>query len=84
MENLVPPSSSSHIAMALASIQCFTDDGVLDVEEVNFLLGMALADGHVDAEEKRVLHNIFSKISQAEVSEKTWQRIEEVKRKHPL
>ena len=40
----------SHIEIAIASIKCFTDDGTLDLSELNFLLGLALRDDRVDEE----------------------------------
>jgi len=70
----------SHLEIALASIKCFTDDGTLDIGELNFLLGLALRDNKVDEEEKRVLGNIFKQVSQSTVSELVWNRILEAKK----
>jgi hypothetical protein len=70
----------SHLEIAIASIKCFTDDGTLDIGELNFLLGLALRDDKVDEEEKRVLGNIFSKITKSKVSSSVWDRIVEAKR----
>lgn len=72
----------SHHEIALNSIRCFTDDGTLDLEEVNFLLGLALRDNHIDDDEKRVLADIFSRITKDTVSDKTWDRIESVRIKY--
>ncbi len=74
----------THLAIALASIQCFTDDGTLDIGEVNYLLGLAMADDVIDDEEKRVLRNIFGKVTKDTVTEATWERIEEIRRKHQI
>jgi len=74
----------SHIEIALASIQCFTDDGTLDMGELNFLLGLALRDNKVDDEEKRVLGNIFKQVKSNEVKPAVWERIEEVKKKYGI
>ena len=49
----------SHLAIATASIRVFANDGTLDQQELDSLLGLALRDGRIDAEEKRVLANIF-------------------------
>lgn len=70
----------SHLKLALASIKCFTDDGTLDEGEVNYLLGLAMADGHVDDEEKRVLASIFAKVNRDTVNRRTWERIVSVRR----
>lgn len=75
----------NHLNVALASISCFTDDGTLDISEVNRLVNIALEDDKkVDDEEKRVLNNVFSKVSQSEVSQETWDRIKEVKIKYDI
>ena len=75
---------NSHLDIALASIKCFTDDGTLDLGELNFLLGLALRDKRVDEEERRVLRNIFSKVSEAEVTPVVWKRIREIKKNYDL
>lgn len=76
---------SNHLRIATASISCFTDDGTLNVGEVNYLLSIALEDDNeVDNEEARVLGNVFSKISRNDVDDATWNRIEEVKAKYGI
>lgn len=75
----------NHLKIALASIQCFTDDGTLDVGEVNYLIGLALAnDNEVDDEEKKVLASIFDKVSESEVTPATWSRIKEIRAKYSI
>lgn len=74
----------SHLEIALASIRCFADDGTLDVNELNFLLGLALRDGRVDDEEKRVLRNIFGKLSESDVDPVVWSRIAQAKEKYGI
>jgi hypothetical protein len=74
----------SHQEIALASIKCFTDDGKLDLEEFNFLLGLALRDNKVDEEEKRVLGNILDQVSAGSVSQKLEDRISQVKKLYSI
>lgn len=76
--------ASSHHEIALASIHCFTDDGTLDLNELNFLLGLAMRDGIMDNDEKRVLGNIFSKVTQSDVSHQVWDRIQTIKNTHSI
>lgn len=76
--------STSHLDIAVESISCFTDDGTLDSGEVRRLLGLALRDGVVDDEEKRVLKNIFSKVGQGEVTPETWSIIQEARATHGI
>ena len=62
----------------MASIRCFTDDGTLDTNELNYLLGIAKADGNIDDDEKRVLASIISKAINR-VDSGTAKRIGEIK-----
>jgi hypothetical protein len=74
----------SHLDIALQSIKCFTDDGTLDLGELNFLLGLALRDNVVDEDEKRVLGNIFSRLRESEVAPIVWERIQQAKTKYGI
>ncbi|MBI5830987.1 MAG: hypothetical protein HZB16_01580 [Armatimonadetes bacterium] len=75
---------ASHLEIAIASIQCFTNDGTLDEGELGFLLGLALRNDEVDEDEKRVLGSIFGKVAEADVTPVVWQRIEEARRRHGI
>ena len=72
------------LEIAYSSIRVFADDGTLDLGELNFLLGLALRDGNIDEDEKRVLNNIFRHVSQSGVSEEVWRRIQEIRRVHNI
>jgi hypothetical protein len=74
----------SHIEIALASIKVFLDDGTLDLAELNFLLGLALRDQQIDADEARVLKSIFAQAQKSSLSPAVTARIEEIKLKHQL
>lgn len=76
---------SNHLRIATASISCFTDDGTLNVREVEYLLSIALEDDNqVDKEEARVLNNVFSKISRTDVDDATWDRIQQARKKYGI
>jgi len=75
---------NSHLEIAIGSIKCFTDDGTLDLGELNFLLGLALRDNKVDEEEKRVLSSILDKVSESTVQPSVWQRIQDAKKKYGI
>lgn len=77
-------TSRSHLDLALASINVFLDDGRMDLEELERLLGLALRDGVVDEDEKRVLGNIFRRAEEAGVSAEVRQRIAEARRRHDI
>lgn len=74
----------SHIEMALASIKVFLDDGTLDLNELNFLLGLALRDQVIDEHERAVLRNIFTQAEKGTLSAAVVARIAEVRQKHGL
>ncbi len=77
-------NTSSFVELAYSSIPVFADDGTLDLEELNFLLGIALQDGKIDDDEKRVLGNIFNQVGKQDVTGKVWKRITEVKKKYEI
>ena len=75
---------TSYIEIAYSSIKVFADDGKLDEGELNFLLGMALKDGEIDDDEKRVLSNIFKRVSPLTENKKVIDRMEEIKNKYDI
>ncbi len=75
---------NSHIEIAYSSIKVFTDDGRMDLGELNFLLGLALRDGHVDDDEKRVLRKVLSQAEQAPLDARVAERIAEARRVHAI
>ena len=75
-------SGRDYIELAYSSIRVFADDGTLDIGELNFLLGIALRDGKIDEDEKRVLRNIFKQVHEKDVNPRVWERIQEIRDKH--
>ncbi|KZX85339.1 hypothetical protein A3715_28395 [Oleiphilus sp. HI0009] len=65
--------------MTFHSINCFADDGKLDVNEINQILAIALKDGVVDDNEKRVLSNIIGRLNEAELDVEMLSKVEEIK-----
>lgn len=74
----------SYIEISYESIKVFTDDGQLDLHELGFLLGIALRDGVVDEDEKRVLGRIFKEAEKGKLQPTVRERIAEVRRKHGI
>ncbi len=77
-------SQSSYLELAYSAIRVFADDGTLDMEELNFLLGVALRDDRIDEDEKRVLGNIFDQAEQTELSPAVRARIGELRRRFSI
>lgn len=68
-----------YLEMTFHSINCFADDGTLDVNELNQILAIALKDGIVDDNEKRVLTNIIGRLNESELEGELLSKVEEVK-----
>ena len=47
-------------------------------------MGIALRDGEIDSNEKRVLNDIFSQVTEEQVSAKVWQRIQSIRQKYDI
>ena len=71
------------LEIAHTSIEVFKD-GKLDYHELEKLLDIALKDGSIDDNEKRVLGNIFLRLTDAELTTTIKSRIDEVKQRHNI
>ena len=74
----------SHLAIALASIPAFLDNGRLDAAELQNLLDLALRDQAIDDDEKRVLGNIFKQAELGELDAEVKLRIDLARRQHGI
>lgn len=74
----------SHIEIAYSSIRVFSNDGQLDLGELNFLLGLALRDAVVDDEEKRVLAKIFAQAELGRLAPLVKERIALARKQHAI
>lgn len=74
----------SHLQIASAAMGVFANDGTIDRRELEYLLSLALKDGQVDEDEKRVLAGILDRVPRREVSAELWQRIGEVRKQHGI
>lgn len=62
------PQNRDFLEISFRSIHCFSNDGKLDVHELNQLVDIALRDGAVDDEERRVLAKIISLLKEDELA----------------
>lgn len=75
----------SYVEIAWNAIKVFSNDGTVDEGELNFLLGLALRDQVVDADEKRVLASIFDRAeASSRLSATVRERIQEARRRHQI
>ncbi len=77
-------SNSDYLEITFRSINCFADDGKLDVEELNALVGIAMQDGTIDEDEKRVLRNIINRLSDVDLTEEMHNKIHELRSQHDI
>ena len=79
-----PYEDEHHIELAYATFAVFADDGSIDTNELNFVLGLALKDGKIDDGERRILAGIFNRIQEHDVSPGVWHRIKVVRKQHGI
>ena len=64
--------------MIFRTIKCFSNDGRLDVNELDQIVKIALADGVVDEEERKVLKNIIYNLTSKDLTLEMWNRVEQL------
>lgn len=70
-----------YLEMSFRSIQCFANDGRLDVNELGALLDIAECDGDIDDNEARVLKKIIERIRPEEIDQPMRDKLAEVAKK---
>lgn len=70
-----------YLEMSFRSIQCFANDGRLDVHELGSLLDIAERDGVIDDNEIRVLKKIIAQIKPEEIDQPMQDKIEHILQK---
>lgn len=70
-----------YLEMSFRSIQCFSNDGKLDAQELAKILEIAEKDGKIDNNEMRVLQNIIARIKPNEVDAAMKQKMIEISEK---
>jgi hypothetical protein len=68
--------SRDYLEMTFRSIECFSNDGKLDADELMSIANIALRDGQVDENEKRVLKNIVDRLNPAELNDELKEKID--------
>lgn len=71
--------SRDYLEMSFKSINCFSDDGKLDAVELGSIFDIALRDGVVDENEKRVLRQIISRLNAAELDAEMLAKLDDIK-----
>lgn len=76
--------SRDYLEMAFRSIQCFSDDGVLQVDELRKIVAIAQRDGVVDDNEKRILRSIITKLKPADLTDDMSKAVADLRTQHNL
>jgi hypothetical protein len=71
-------------ALMIYSLTAFGNDGTLDADELDFIKRLALRDGVIDAEERSVLSNIFSRVPEAKTTPEVLAAIREFKKRYDI
>jgi hypothetical protein len=70
-----------YLEMSFCSIQCFSNDGRLDVHELGTLLNIAERDGVIDDNETRVLKKIIAHVRPEEIDPAMREKLAEIAQK---
>jgi hypothetical protein len=71
--------SRDYLEMAYRSIECFANDGKLLVGELDEIVSIAMRDGVVDDNEKRVLKAIITRLNPDELTPEMLARIAQLR-----
>lgn len=70
-----------YLEMTFRSIQCFSNDGRLDAQELKALLEIAERDGVIDDNEVRVLKKIIAQVRPEEIDQPLRDKIAKIEKK---
>jgi len=70
--------SRDYLEMTFRSIDVFADDGKLDASELGELINIAMRDGKIDDNERRVLGAILDRVRPEEIDEALRNKIVEL------
>ena len=73
--------TNNPIELAYLALAVFAEDGTLDMKELDSLLSHAHHEGTMIDQEKRILANVFDRISEADVAPDVWDRIQTIRRR---
>ncbi|MEM6280094.1 MAG: hypothetical protein AAF733_11480 [Verrucomicrobiota bacterium] len=80
----LPETSAARRLTAYSFLAVFANDGTIDEGELKMLEKIALEDGQIDEEEKRVLGYLFGRVSEDTVTPKVWKEIQLLRDEHGI
>ncbi|MDF2377947.1 MAG: hypothetical protein P1U81_17045 [Verrucomicrobiales bacterium] len=84
MSNPIPSTSAARRLTAYSFLAVFANDGTIDDGELKMLEKIALEDGQIDSEERRVLGYLFGRVSEETVSETVWNEIQRLREEYDI
>ena len=84
MSNPIPSTSAARRLTAYSFLAVFANDGTIDEGELKMLEKIALEDGQIDSEERRVLGYLFGRVSEETVSETVWNEIQRLREEYDI
>lgn len=70
--------------MKQRAFDTFARDGIMSVYELEQIVDIGLADGDFDNQEKKVLINIISSLTRAEMTDAMWLKVDDLIHKFDL
>ena len=80
----IPEDSAARRLIAYSFLVIFANDGTLDEAELKMLEEIALKDGQIDDEERKVLSGIFSRVSRDQVVDSVWKEMQDFREKNEI
>lgn len=68
-----------YLEMSFRAVRCFADDGTFSARDLQEIIDIALRDGVVDDNEKRVLGRIIGKLTPSELTPEVQRKLEQLK-----
>ncbi len=69
------PNSGAKRLMGYAFLVVFANDDTISAGELHMLEKIALEDGVIDEDEKRILKKIFSRVTKEQLADAVWSEI---------
>jgi len=78
-------STESHWKeMANSVLAIFSNKGTISMDELDYLMSIALKDNLVDEKEKKVLKGVFAQVTKETVEPEVWNKIEAIKSEYEI
>lgn len=84
MSSNIPETSAARRLTAYSFLVVFANDGTIDEGELKMLEKLAMEDGVIDDEERKVLSLLFHRVSKESLAEAVWKEMEKFRADHGI